>query len=367
MNAQWVVAEGFGAVADLFARSLADDPAHSAQVCAYVGDSVVFEAWGGPELARDSLVCVYSSTKGVVGVCVAMLVERGLLDLDERVAHYWPEFAAMGKDRVLVRELLSHQAGLSEADGGLTWREFADDVAGAARLAAQRPFWRPGSAWSYHALTLGVLVNELFRRILGENVQTFFEREVRAPRGIDFYLGLPPELSARVAPAVFPEPPPTHFRPRQLYDLVVEPLAGEPGFAFLGNASESHAAGIPAGGGVGSAVGLAQVYAAVGTGVKGHPRLLLEETIDAFGQIQSSGNDLISGQPGRFGVVFMKPWTDRPFAGHRAIGHDGAAGALGFYDPENRLAFGYATNRPAPIGRERRADDLAIAIAEAIG
>jgi CubicO group peptidase (beta-lactamase class C family) len=367
IDGDWVVADRFAHVAELFATHLDEDLAYTAQVCAYEGDRLIFHAWGGPGLGRDGLVCVFSTTKGIVGVCLAMLIERGMLDPDVPVHRYWPEFAAAGKEGVTVRDLLSHRAGLSEVDGGLTWPEYVDDTRAAARLAAQRPLWRPGSAWSYHALTFGVLANELFRRVAGESVQAFFEREVRAPRDIDFYLGLPEQLEPRVVPVIVPDPVPASYRPTQLYDLVVAPLAYDPGFDHIANTRESHAAGIPAGGGVASAHGIARTYASVGSSIAGRDRLLSEDTISTVGQVHSSGTDLISGQPGLFGLAFQKPSALRPFAGYRAIGHDGAGGALGFYDPANRLAFGFTTNRLAPPGGELRADAIAIAIAEALG
>ncbi|WP_294181899.1 serine hydrolase domain-containing protein [uncultured Schumannella sp.] len=359
---QWTVAAGYEAAAGVLERQCADDLDYSAQVAAYVDGELVLDAWGGPGLRSDSLICVFSVSKGASAICLAMLVERGLLDLDAPVVRYWPEFGAHGKQHVLVRELLSHRAGLVEADGGLSWAEFTDDARGSARLAEQRPFWRPGIGWSYHALTLGVLMNELCRRVAGESLQQFFEREVRAPCDIDFYLGLPEDLETRVAPVVIPDVPPASSSPTQVIDLIVAPLLLDPGLDHLANSRESHAVGMPAAGGVGSARGIARLYASVVDDL-GAPRLLTDATVADFGQIQSAGTDLFSGQPGRFGVVFQKPFADRPFAGHRAIGHDGAAGALGFLDPGNGLAFGYTTNRMAPAGGERRADEIAAALA----
>ncbi|WP_294178721.1 serine hydrolase domain-containing protein [uncultured Schumannella sp.] len=362
---EWTVAAGYEEAADVLERQCAADPDYSAQVAAHVDGELVLDAWGGRGLGRDSLLCVFSVSKGVSAICLAILVERGLLDLDAPVVRYWPEFGQHGKQHVLVRELLSHRAGLVEADGGLSWAELTDDARGAARLAAQRPFWRPGIGWSYHALALGVLMNELCRRVTGESLQSFYEREVRASRDIDFYLGLPAELETRVAPVVIPDVPPAPPTPKQVIDLIVSPLLLDPGLDHLANSRESHAVGMPAAGGVASARGIARLYASVMDDL-GAPRLLTDATVDDFGQIQSAGTDLFSGQPGRFGVVFQKPFAGRPFAGHRAIGHDGAAGALGFVDPANRLAFGYTTNRMAPAGGERRADEIAAALALAI-
>lgn len=353
----WRMREELAPVAEAFAAQLAADPGYSAQVCAYVDGEPVLDLWGGDGLGEESLICLFSVSKGFTGICFGMLVERGLLELDRAVADYWPEFAQAEKGAVTVRQLLSHQAGLPEIDGGLTWHELADDRVGAARLAAQRPMWRPGSAWGYHAITIGVLGNELFRRVTGESIQAFYEREVRAPRGIDAYLGLPEELEPRVAPVIVPE-----FDlpdgPAQIIDEIGRAFLRDPGLAYFANSRESHAVGMPAAGGVGSARGIARLYASVAADLGG-PRLLSDDTVSRFGQIHSSGIDVSSGVGGRFGLLFQKPWHGRPFASHRAIGHDGAAGSLGFHDPASGLAFGFTSNRPAPEGGERRADELA--------
>ena len=131
---------------------------------------------------------------------IARLVDAGLLDPDVPVVHYWPEFGAEGKREISVRQLLSHQAGVPAIDGRFRLEEVLDSAAGAERLAAQRPFWRPGSAFGYHALTIGLLMEELVRRVTGTSLQDVFEREIRSPRDADFYLGLPEALDARYVP-----------------------------------------------------------------------------------------------------------------------------------------------------------------------
>lgn len=355
------------AVAVALAELIAVDPTFSAQVCAYHRGEPILDLWAGPDLGEDSLICVFSASKGLSAICLGMLIERGELDPEATVASVWPEFAAAGKETTTVSMLLSHQAGLPEVDGGLTWPELVDDRLAARRLAAQRPFWRPGIAWGYHSLTLGVLMNELCRRVTGRSLQEFYETEVRKPRDIECYLGLPESLEPRVSPVLVPElppMPPTVLSSPQLGDLVVR-LVYEPGFEVLANSREGHAAGIPAAGAVGSARGLAQLYASVGSDLGGG-RLLSDETIGIMGQIRSEGTDLLSGLPHRFGLAFQKPSPERPFASYRAIGHDGAAGALGFYDPHDGVAYGFVTNRPAPPGGDRRADQLAAVIRSCI-
>lgn len=148
-------------------RLLSADPDLSFQVAAYVNGQLALDAYGGPHLGRDSLIVPYSTSKNIIGVSVGLLVERGLLDLDATVASHWPEFAQAGKERVTVRQLLSHQAGLPEAQPRLTWGELLDHHKGAERLAATQPLWHPGSAFGYHGLTIGNLAAELVFRITG--------------------------------------------------------------------------------------------------------------------------------------------------------------------------------------------------------
>ena len=349
-----VVARGYEEVAETLRTQLSADKGFSAQVAAFVGGRLVVDLWGGSALTGDSLIGVYSVSKGLTGLVMALLVERGVLDLDAPVAAAWPEFARAGKERVTVRQLLSHQAGLPEVDGGLTSEEYFDDRLGAARLARQRPLWSPGSAWGYHAVTIGMLANELTRRLTGCSIQEIYEEEIRAPLGLEAYLGLPEVLEPRVAPVIFPPADPDAASGGQLIDLVAAPLVANPGIEWMGNSPDAHRIGMPAAGGVASARGIAGAYAAALDG-----RLFSAETLSIVGQIQTHGHDITSSMPGRFGILFQKPHPARPFAGYRAIGHDGAAGSLGFADPDGEVAFGFTTNRPAPEGGDRRADDLA--------
>lgn len=176
------LAPGYEMVGQDFADLLAADPAYSAQFSAYVADGLVVDIWGGPDIEGDSIQGVFSGTKGVSGVCIALLVERGLLDLDAPMARYWPEFAQAGKDAVPVRTALSHQAGLVGVEPQLTINQLMDHEYMAARVAAQRPHWRPGAGHGYHALTLGTLMDELVRRIDGRSIATFFDQEIGGPR-----------------------------------------------------------------------------------------------------------------------------------------------------------------------------------------
>jgi CubicO group peptidase (beta-lactamase class C family) len=186
------VADGFEAVREEFAAFVSGErPDYEGQLCAYVHGRKVVDLWAGDGAAADSLYGVFSSTKGAAHLVVALLVQDGVLELDREVAFYWPEFAAEGKGSITLRELLAHRAGLVGTDAGFTLEEAADDRAMAERLAGQRPFWRPGTAFGYHALVIGALTGEVVRRVTGRTLQEQYEERIRAPYGLDFHLGLP--------------------------------------------------------------------------------------------------------------------------------------------------------------------------------
>lgn len=364
------VAEGFEPVKALLDRYLLEDERYSAQLCAYWQGRRVIDLCGGPDMAADSLTGVFSSSKGVSALTLALLVDGGDLDLDERVAHYWPEFAANGKGSVLVRELLSHQAGLPGVDGAVTMEDFCESSGVAARLAAAMPAWRPGSAFGYHALTIGVFIEELFRRVAGESLQAVYRREYRDALGCDFFLGLPESEEHRyrdvlplvMTPAQEAALPPQPGGPDSLGAWAFQG-GGMDGGPLIPNVPVVRRAGVSAAGGVGSARGLATVYAAATTGVGGSSPTVSAATLRAMAQEQCWGIDRILHEEMAFGVVFMKPQPRIPFAGHRAFGHDGAGGALGFADPRYDLAFGYIPQRMAYPGG---ADQRGVALSEAV-
>ncbi|MFD4960051.1 serine hydrolase domain-containing protein [Microbacterium sp. NPDC058389] len=346
-------------------RSLAADPDLSFQVAAFHDGAPVLDAWGGPHLAEDSVLVPYSVTKNTIGLSIGLLVERGELDLDERVAHYWPEFAAKGKLRVTVRQLLSHQAGLPQATPQLTWAELLDDHAAAARLADTWPFWQPGSAFGYHAVTIGNLASELVYRVTGRTLHEYYEQEIRAPHDVDFYLGLPRDQEARrapVLPMIRPVSDTTTMQPTAL-GLHTWTTPGPP--VDLGNDEVSWRYGHPAGSGTGTARGLARLFAAAVTGVDGRAAFLSPDTVAQIGQQQVHGDDEVLGMPDRaHAIVFQKPNTAVAFGGPRAFGHDGAMGALACVDPDTGVAFAWTIARAAWPGG---ADPRAAAIAHELG
>ncbi|TLM86460.1 beta-lactamase family protein [Pseudarthrobacter sp. NamE2] len=357
------VAAGYENVLDLFATFVAEDPGYSAQVAAYHQGEQVLALTGGPDMATDTLTGAYSCSKGVAAMVIALLVQDGLLDLDRPVVRYWPEFGVHGKDRLLVREALSHQAGLMGIEGGFGLDEFTTPAA-AARLAALKSTWPPGTQFGYHALTIGIIMEELCRRTAGETLQSLYERRIRKPEDVDFFLGLPAELEPRYRDVLYESATDQPW----VDPLSLEGLNSNAPVSTvmeLPNIRSVRAAGMSAAGGVGSADGLARLYAAATTGVQGDPPFLTAETIDVMAREQVWGLDRSSGLDNAFAVVFMKPHPSRNFGSHRAFGHEGANAALGFADPAYSLSFGYIPRRAEEGRTPGRAHRLAAEVRRA--
>jgi CubicO group peptidase (beta-lactamase class C family) len=325
-----------------------------------------------------SLIGVYSSTKGAAHLVVALLVQDGVLDLERTVASWWPEFAAEGKGDLTLSQLLQHRAGVIgvEVEGGFTLEELADDEVLAARLAAQRPYWEPGTAYGYHALVIGALTGEVVRRATGRSIQQIFEERVRAPYGLDLYMGLPAQLEPRYQP-IRPMLP----TPEQQAQLDAAPAA--PGsllaVAFnrdapapaddlvaYANSRTVRAKGPASAGGVGSARGLAGMYAAAIGELDGRPPLLKPETVAAFAGLRTPGTDLVTGEENAFGLGFQALGLVHPGLGADAFGHSGAAGSLAFADPRSGLAYAYTRRRFAfPGGAAPENERLVAAVLRA--
>jgi CubicO group peptidase (beta-lactamase class C family) len=366
-------APGFEPVAVEFGRLLADERDACGQFCAYVGGQRVVDLWGGDGVAADDLQGVFSSTKGVCGVCIALLVQRGELDLDAPVSRYWPEFAGGGKGEVTVRLALSHQAGIPGVEPQLTRDEVIDHDLVAARLAAQVPHWRPGAAHGYHALTIGTIMDELVRRIAGMPIAEFFRKEVGDPRGIDFYVRTPEDVDHRVRMLLPADPTPEQQKqfggqpmaPDSLSGMTFNLAAPPSGIEPLPNVRAVRASGQAAVAGVGSARGLARLYAMCIRDVDGFPRLLTDDTIARVGQIQTAGEDLVLRFPTRFGIVFEKPTQEWAFGSHQAFGHDGAGGSIGIADPWHGVAYAWIPRRMSfPGGADGRGLGLAKLVRE---
>lgn len=370
----------FEPVADLLRDFAAEDPDYSAQLAVYHEGRPVVDVAVGPNSERDSLTGIFSCSKGAAAMVVGILLQEGVLELDAPVAAYWPEFAAGGKELVTVRQVLSHQAGLPGVDGGMTLEEYVDSRLAARILGSLTPAWRPGAAHSYHALSIGVFMEELARRVAGEQLQDIYERRIRAPFGIDFHLGLPDAEEARfrnvLKPAQAPDLP--FIDPFGVLGLSVNSTAGFEGpegpsrdILDLPNVRAIRAAGLASAGGVASARGLARLYAAASTGVVqadgtvGDP-FLSDATRAAMAQEQVFGIDRGNGLSGAFGVVFMKSQPRNDFGSARAFGHDGANGSLGFADPAYGTGFGYVPARAEASGTGSRGARLTVAVRQAV-
>ncbi|MFH8485905.1 serine hydrolase domain-containing protein [Streptomyces longisporoflavus] len=362
IKVQGTTAAGYEAVRDEFTALLAaEKPDHAAQLFAYVRGQQVVDLWVGPDTGPDTLFGVYSSTKGAAYLVVALLVQDGALDLDREVAYYWPEFAAEGKGDVTLRELLSHRAGIVGADSGFTPDEVADDRAVAARLAGQRPYWRPGTAFGYHALSIGALAGEVVFRATGQTLQAVYEERVRAPYGLDFYLGLPEALEPRFRPVLPMIPSATERafldaqppQPGTLNSIAFNRNGAQPtDLETLPNSRRVRAEGPASVGGVASARGLAAMYAAAVSGLDGRSPLLKPDTVAEFGQIHSNGYDLVLQAHKSYGAGFQNTAEGGyPFLGAGSVGHKGVGGSQAFTDPRSGLAYGYTRRRfPFPGG-----------------
>jgi len=366
-------APGFEPVAEEFGRLLAQERDARGQFCAYLRGRRVVDLWGGDGVAPDDLQGVFSSTKGVSAICVALLVQRGALDLDAPVSRYWPEFAGGGKGDVAVRVALSHQAGIPGVEPQLSLEEIIDHDTVAARLAAQVPHWRPGKAHGYHGLTIGTIMDELVRRVAGIPIAEFFRKEVGDPRGIDFYLRTPEDVDSRVRMLLPSDPTPEQqllagqpLAPDSLGGMTFNLAAGAPTRNEpMPNIRAVRASGQAAAAGVGSARGLARLYAMCVSEVDGFARLLTDATIAQVTQIQTVGEDLVLRVATRYGVVFQKADDRLTYGSHQAFGHDGAGGSIGIADPWHGISYAWIPRRMSfPGGADSRGLGLARIVRE---
>jgi CubicO group peptidase (beta-lactamase class C family) len=349
------VAPGFDAVRDAFAANFEQRDEVGAAVCAYVDGQPVVDLWGGvadtetsAPWERDTIVTVFSSTKGVTATCANLAIERGLLDPDATVATYWPEFAANGKAGITVGQVMSHQAGLPLVEGDITLDEALTWDIVVDRLAGQAPIWEPGSQHGYHMRTYGWLVGELLRRVTGRSVGQFLRDEIGGPFDIDFWIGLPEALEPRMARLV---PPATDMGAAlaQLGDsLLIARVFSNPGGHFnyddMWNTRQLRACELPSSNGIGNARALARLYAAtVGDGVDGN-RLLQEATVKAATVEQVRGTDAVIMAETVFGLGYMLGRSFGAANPPSCFGHAGAGGSLSFADPDRRVGFGYVMN-----------------------
>lgn len=384
MSIDGFVADGYEGVRDAFARNFAEHGEVGATFAAYVDGQQVVDLWGGVTEAGgdtpytgDTLQVVFSSTKGAAAACANLLVDRGQLDVSAPVVEYWPEFGQAGKERVPVEWLLTHRVGLPSVDASLTAAQVYEREPLIEALAAQAPYWEPGTAHGYHAITYGHLVSEVVKRVDGRTVGEFFAEEFAAPLGLDWWIGLPEEQEPRVAPMIATNPGGPSLADMLGDDeMVVKALTINGAFSDLAtqaNTRDYRAAEIPAANGVGNARALARFYAALIGGVEGGPSraMLSSAQVDEARRCRTEGADRVLSFLGMesmstFGLGFMTPGSFSPMGGGRTFGHYGAGGSLGFADPETGIAIGYVMNKMnAGLNDDPRSNGLIAALYDA--
>ncbi|MFD4258824.1 serine hydrolase domain-containing protein [Streptomyces sp. NPDC058534] len=401
MDVHGTVAEGFEPVRDAFVRNFAVLGDRGAAVAVYRDGRKVVDLWGGTRdvdgaegtggtdgtepWRRGTAQVVRSATKGVAAAVPLLLHQRGELDLDAPVGEYWPEFKAHGKERVLVRHVLNHRAGLPVLDRPLTPEEALDPLRGPEAVAAQAPVWEPGTDHGYHALTYGWLLDELVRRVTGgRSAGAWIADEIARPLGLDLWLGLPAaEEAAGRAGLVgrLAESEPSGNGPRLRPKRAVTEAYADPGsltrraFAAITpfpdqNDPAFRAAALPATNGIATADGLARFYAAlIGDvdRVTRRVRLFDPATMERARAEESAGPDRVLVVGTRFGLGYMLHGSASPLLSPGSFGHPGRGGALGFADPEAGVAFGYVTNGfRKTVTADPRAQALVRAVRESL-
>jgi CubicO group peptidase (beta-lactamase class C family) len=347
----------FEPLRELFAAKLASGEDLGASLAANVGGEMVVDLWGGwADEARtvpwteDTITNVFSTTKTMTALAGLSLIDRGELDLDAPVARYWPEFAARGKAGVKVRHLLSHTSGVSGWEQPVTVEDLYDWDKSTAMLAAQAPWWEPGTASGYHPLTYGHLIGEVIRRVTGRRLGEFFATEIARPLGADFHIGLSPSEFHRVANVV--PPPALTWDPTQLdpNSVLFKTITGPTNRIEISWTEGWRRADIGAANGHGNARSVARIQSAVACGgTAGGVRLLSPETIGRIFEVQSDGIDLVLGVRLRIGVGYGLPWPEvLPFVpdGRVCFG-SGAGGSLVIADADRRLTLAYVMNKMA--------------------
>jgi CubicO group peptidase (beta-lactamase class C family) len=350
----------FAAVRDAFVSNFEEGLEAGASFAATLNGKFVVDLWSGDADAarsrpwqRDTVVNVFSTTKAMTALCAHILADRGLLDFDAPVVRYWPEFGRGGKDRLPVRMLLSHTAGLAAVRRPLAVDALYDWAGYTDAIAEQEPWWEPGSANGYHAITYGHLVGELIRRISGRSVAAFFRDEVARPLGADFHIGLPASEDHRAGEMIAPtaEENAAAGVPAPDPESMLGKVMGNPRLApELSNTTAWRRAEIPAANGHGNARSVARVMSALACGgeVDG-VRLVRPETIARAIATQAYDKDLVLGFKIKWGLGFMLTSPELPFSPNpRTFGHGGWGGSLGFADLDAGASWAYVMNKMAP-------------------
>jgi len=380
-------APGFEPVKAAFERNFSEHGEVGGAVAVTIDGESKVDLWGGyadkarsRAWERDTIVNVYSTTKGMAALCGHILADRGELDFDAPVTKYWPEFGQAGKEKMPVRYLFSHQAGLPVIDKKLPPGASLDWDMMCAALAEQAPVWEPGTKQGYHTATFGFLVGEVVRRISGKSIGTFLRDEVTGPLNADFLIGFGPEQDFRVADMLQAAPPADMSDLPPIAQAMVDPTSltarsfsiapPKPGVDV--NHREYRAAESPSGNGHGTARALARIYGALSRGgeVDG-VRLLSAAAIERARVEQVGGKDETLLMKTRRSLGYMLPVTEQgDVRGPESFGHAGMGGSLGYADPERKLGFGYVMNQmwtTTLSNPDPRAQGLVAAVHESLG
>ena len=375
-SVQGLTQDRYAVVREAFQANLESGEDIGASFCATVEGETVVDLWGGwadpgktRPWAADTIVNVYSTTKTMCALTALLVADRGLIDFDAPVAKYWPEFAANGKADVKVSHLMSHSAGLSGWKEKLVTEDLYDWEKMTSLLAAQAPYWAPGTAPGYHALTQGYLVGEVVRRVTGKSLGTVFRQEIAEPLGADFWIGLPASEDGRVAELIPPPPGQAVGDARNETDLQRN-MSNNPGIDVSATKTRGwRGAEIPAAGGTGNARSVAEIHTILANGgVAKGKRFMSEAGCRKALELQVEGEDLILAGPARFGMGFGLSGGVLPLPNPNSIYWGGYGGSLIIIDMDARTTFGYAMNKMAGATQgDMRALGLAMAMWTAMG
>ncbi|MEY2468968.1 MAG: hypothetical protein QOF21_1666 [Actinomycetota bacterium] len=356
----------FQAVVDQFIDNFHVNDEVGASLCVSHEGETVIDVWGGAvdrEITapwdRDTISIVMSCTKGAVALCAHVLASQGKLDIEAPVNEYWPEFATNGKDRATVRMMLDHSVGVPAIRGELApdfmihWDQVTE------RIAAEAPFWEPGTRNGYHLINFGWTVGELVRRVSGKSLGAFFQEAICEPLSLDFWIGLPEEHEPRVSNLIQATPPESTGHVSKFMEVIMSEPESATRVAMSNMLSQKtsgrdwHAAEIGGGGGITNARGLAGMYTPLALG---GGNLIDRETLERARRCSVATNlDATLQIATRFGLGFMLSMDNRDkydkdsvILGEHAFGHVGMGGSIGFADPSIGLAMGYTMNRMGP-------------------
>ncbi|WP_417449167.1 serine hydrolase domain-containing protein [Kordiimonas sp.] len=354
-NIEGQCGERFAAVREAFMANFEEHAEVGAAFAVVHKGELVVDLWGGYADAAgtrlwrpDTVSNVWSTTKGVAAICFALLVERGMVNYDDRVATFWPEFAARGKGEITVAQLLSHQAGLCGFREPVTMQDIADQAKAEQLLADQAPYWQPGTRSGYHAVTYGPLVNALFRRIEGRTLAQFLEEELARPYGLEISVGLPEAEAGRASELVAPpnlsspdaNPAPSPEQQAALANPVLDPLDA--------NTAVWRQAQIPSVNGFATAKALARLYGMMSDGTLDGDRLISPETLAMASAVRIEGEDLVLGLEVKWAAGFLRNIHNVYGDSDAAFGHSGWGGSLAYADPDRKLGVAYVMNAMGP-------------------